>query len=93
MNSEFNNIYVRSKTSPTVSKLDIVTRGDSNLITKFAKSNQLECYKWPIAADVVKEKNYDVGVVVSFGHMIPEDVIVAFPLSVWIHSKSNGSMN
>lgn len=73
---------VYSKSSSAISKLDVVTRGDSNPVRKYAKSNQLVCYKWPITADVVKEHNYDVGVVVSFGHLIPEDVINAFPLLV-----------
>lgn len=62
--------------------MDVVTRGDSNPVAKYAKSHQLSTFKWPITGDVVKEHNYDVGVVVSFGHMIPEDVINAFPLLV-----------
>lgn len=78
----FISVSVHSKTSSTIAALDVVTRGDSNPIRKYAKFSQLTCYKWPITADVVKEHNYDVGVVVSFGHMIPEDVINAFPLLV-----------
>lgn len=50
-----------------------------NPVKKFAEENGMICYKWPITEDVIKKK-YDLGVVVSFGHLIPEEIIKAFPL-------------
>lgn len=73
--------FVHSKAS-AITQVDVVTRGDSNPVAKYAKSYQLTSFKWPITGDAVKQHNYDVGVVVSFGRMIPEDVINAFPLLV-----------
>lgn len=75
-------VFVNRKTTSVITKLDVVTRGDSNPIRKYAKMNQLDYHKWPISAQTIKDHNYDVGVVVSFGHMISEDVINSFPLYV-----------
>ena len=35
--------------------------------------------KWSDIAEIIKEKRYDFGVIASFGHMIPNRVIDAFP--------------
>lgn len=53
-----------------------------NPIKKFANQNSLKCFGWPITDFDVKENHYDLGVVVSFGHLIPESIIKAFPLLV-----------
>lgn len=73
-------MYCR-ETSSVFSHIDTVTsyKSRGNPIKKFSEKNQLICYEWPIAADVIKTK-YDLGVVVSFGHLIPAEIIEAFPL-------------
>ena len=61
--------------------LEVVTK---NLVSDFAvrqyaEKNNLKIYYWPHCPTPGK---FDVGVVVSFGHLIPLDVIQAFPLYV-----------
>lgn len=55
-------------------------KGKPNSVRKFAKENSLKCLDWPVPVDFIKSAKYDLGVVVSFGHLIPEDVINAFPM-------------
>lgn len=51
----------------------------SNVVRKFSEANGLKCHKWPVSPNVIRSK-YDLGIVVSFGHLIPEEIIDAFPL-------------
>lgn len=39
-------------------------------------------FGWPLQDPVELCSGFDVGVVVSFGHLIPEPIINAFPLQV-----------
>lgn len=55
-------------------------KGKPNPVKRFTERNSLRCFDWPVRADVIKNAKYDLGIVVSFGHLIPEDVINAFPL-------------
>lgn len=66
--------------SGTVRKLAVVTsfKSSSNPVKKFACAENLDCFDWPVSSDVCK--NYDLGVVVSFGHLIPESIITSMPL-------------
>lgn len=68
--------------SSRINKLDVVTtiKSKANPVKKFAEKDNLKLLNWPITADVIKNGGYDLGVVVSFGHLIPESVINAFPL-------------
>ena len=45
-------------------------------VLRYAKQEKLHLYKWPLP-DL--RGHYDVGVIVSFGHLIPDDVINMFP--------------
>ena len=45
-------------------------------VNHYARDQGLQVYHWPIPA---VENLYDVGVVVSFGHLIPQKVISMFP--------------
>lgn len=68
------------KENRTVRKLAVVTsfKSSSNPVKKYANAEKLDCFDWPISDDVCKA--YDLGVVVSFGHLIPESIISSFPL-------------
>lgn len=46
----------------------------------FAVAEKLMVHKWPY---VVEEEKFHIGIVVSFGHLIPESVINKFPLLVF----------
>ncbi|CAH1176434.1 unnamed protein product [Phaedon cochleariae] len=61
--------------------IEIVTtcKGKSNPVKKYAVQNELVIHSWPFT---VPKNVYDVGLVVSFGHLIPESVIARFPLGM-----------
>ena len=51
-----------------------------NPVAKFAQKEKLKIYNWPITPDLIQNEKYDLGIVVSFGHLIPESIITKFPL-------------
>ncbi|XP_017477467.1 PREDICTED: methionyl-tRNA formyltransferase, mitochondrial isoform X2 [Rhagoletis zephyria] len=59
--------------------LGIVTsfKNPANCVRTYAEHHRLPLYRWPIVPDICG--GYDLGVVVSFGHLIPEKIIRAFP--------------
>lgn len=69
------------KTQTIISKLDVVTtcQGQGVNIRNFAKEEQLNIFDWPVTKTQLDGK-YDIGVVVSFGKLIPEEIINCFPL-------------
>lgn len=71
--------YRRTRT--IISKLDVVTTSKSNAVhvRSFAKEEKLNVYDWPVTKAHLDGK-YDIGVVVSFGRLIPEEIINCFPL-------------
>ncbi|KAK3928573.1 Methionyl-tRNA formyltransferase, mitochondrial [Frankliniella fusca] len=69
------------RTTKTVSKLEVVTsKWHLNPVRLFGQQNSLVTHEWPI--DVHLTKGFDIGVVASFGHMIPKEVIDSFPLGM-----------
>lgn len=48
-----------------------------NKVIEFAKKKNIKIHSWPFT--VPSEKLFDVGIVVSFGHLIPKEVINYFP--------------
>nr|CAI5838675.1 unnamed protein product [Callosobruchus analis] len=72
-------LYEEYKNGTLLKKLEIVTTTSEkgNPVQKYAKEQRLIIHSWPL-------KNYpigtfDLGVVVSFGHLMPENVINSFP--------------
>ena len=57
--------------SDIINKLTVVSVSHST-VSHFARQEQLPLIHWPFAS---LEENYDMGVVVSFGHLIPESMI------------------
>lgn len=70
-------LYFRN-TNTLISSLGVVT-GNNTLVRKFCEAEKLPIHEWPIEVSSITNQ-YDLGVVVSFGHLIPKDVIEAFPL-------------
>ncbi|XP_052830313.1 methionyl-tRNA formyltransferase, mitochondrial isoform X2 [Octopus bimaculoides] len=62
--------------TPTVQSVEVVCKTTQCLVNNFSEENHLKLYSWPIA--VMKNK-YDLGVVVSFGCLIPGKIIRMFP--------------
>ncbi|KAG8033998.1 hypothetical protein G9C98_008479 [Cotesia typhae] len=64
-----------------ISSLEIVCsyKGDENGIIKFSKEHKIKLHSWPVNFSL---SNFDIGVVVSFGHLIPPWIINEFPLGM-----------
>lgn len=69
------------RTQTIISKLDVVTtsQGSGKNVRSYANEEKLNVYDWPVTKTNLDGK-YDIGVVVSFGRLIPEEIINSFPL-------------
>uniref|UniRef100_W8B9J2 Methionyl-tRNA formyltransferase, mitochondrial n=1 Tax=Ceratitis capitata TaxID=7213 RepID=W8B9J2_CERCA len=70
-----NNYY-----DPTgINALGVVTsfKNPANCVRNYAEQKGLILHRWPVTPEACE--GYDLGVVVSFGHLIPEKIIKAFP--------------
>lgn len=76
----FNDNSFFSKKGGFIKQLGVVTsiKIPSNPVQKYAEKENIQIHRWPLK-DFENQK-YDIGLVVSFGHLIPEDVINKFPL-------------
>ncbi|KAJ1527826.1 hypothetical protein ONE63_007769 [Megalurothrips usitatus] len=69
------------KSNQMISKLEIVTsKWHLNPVKLFGQKEGLVVHDWPIAQHALQ--GFDIGVVASFGHLIPKRVIEAFPLGM-----------
>lgn len=55
-------------------------KSPANCVRSYAELQNLSLFRWPITAQ--RCTAYEVGVVVSFGHMIPLNIIKAFPRGI-----------
>ncbi|XP_028257568.1 methionyl-tRNA formyltransferase, mitochondrial [Parambassis ranga] len=69
----------RSSRDGVVDTLEVVTLSGDIPVKRFAQQNQLPLHSWP--PDTV-DGQFDVGVVVSFGCLLPERLISKFPYGV-----------
>nr|XP_034184417.1 methionyl-tRNA formyltransferase, mitochondrial isoform X1 [Osmia lignaria] len=62
-------------------RLEVVTVANAkeNAVTKYAKENRITLNKWPTEESI---SDFHIGVVVSFGHLIPSKIINSFPLGM-----------
>lgn len=67
-------------TGTLISDLAVCTSRGS-LIERLAKFENLTFYKWPLKVEDIENK-FDIGIVVSFGHLIPKTIIDAIPLGI-----------
>jgi len=51
-------------------------------VTKFAKEHNLPLYHWPLDPSSVITQKFHLGVVASFGKLLPKNLISAFPLEI-----------
>jgi len=60
-------------------RLGVVTsfKSPANCVRTYAEKEKLPLQKWPIDPSVCPQ--FDLGVVVSFGHLIPASIINGFP--------------
>nr|XP_012144126.1 PREDICTED: methionyl-tRNA formyltransferase, mitochondrial isoform X2 [Megachile rotundata] len=73
-------LYQYSETK-VLQRLEVVTTTNvrQNAVLKYAKENELNLYKWPLEESI---SDFHIGVVVSFGHLIPSNIINSFPLGM-----------
>ncbi|XP_053594412.1 methionyl-tRNA formyltransferase, mitochondrial isoform X1 [Microplitis demolitor] len=69
------------KSNKLLRSLEVVCsyNGYENVIIKFCKDHKIKIHSWPINFSL---SNFDIGVVVSFGHLIPSWIINTFPLGM-----------
>lgn len=62
--------------------LAVVTslKGPANAVHRFAKDNGIPVYDWPLVNYESLCRKFDIGIVVSFGHLIPGSIISSFSL-------------
>ncbi|CAG9827293.1 unnamed protein product [Diabrotica balteata] len=67
--------------SELINKLDVLTsmKKNANVVHKYAEKYNLPVYDWP---HIPGDRSYDVGLVVSFGYLIPEAIIAKFPYGI-----------
>lgn len=73
----------RSKNKENVSKLEVVTsyKTRKNLVKTYAERNKITVHNYAEVKDNPDLcDDFDLGVVVSFGHLIPERIINCFKL-------------
>ena len=61
-----------------MSSLGVVTKKGS-VVFQYGLSEKLPLYNWPVDLSEIS-KLYDVGMVVSFGNLIPKNIIDELPL-------------
>lgn len=60
-------------------RLEVVStcRNKKNLVEQFAEEKGIIINKWPL---INNPQGFHIGIVVSFGHLIPLNIIDSFPL-------------
>ncbi|GLG93019.1 Uncharacterized protein GBIM_00527 [Gryllus bimaculatus] len=70
-----------------IKQLEVVTsiKPKANVVQKYAEKKMLKVHNWP---PVVANAEFDFGIVVSFGHLIPKTIISMFPLGMFnVHAS------
>lgn len=74
-------LFLFRKTEKIIKQLDLVTSNSSKNrteIEKYATSESLKIITWPLQQ--LNALQYDIGLIVAFGHLIKDDVLNRFPL-------------
>jgi methionyl-tRNA formyltransferase len=69
----------------SVGRLDVTVlpmRGLTPAVTRFAEERGLGLHSWPLRPDTVAQGGFHLGVVASFGRLLPAALISAFPLGI-----------
>ncbi|XP_050343932.1 methionyl-tRNA formyltransferase, mitochondrial [Nymphalis io] len=71
------------KSENLIKQLDLVTANSSKsktIIEKYAHTENIQLLQWPNLNIINNE--YDIGIIVAFGHLIKDDVLNKFPLGM-----------
>jgi len=58
------------------------TKNLEPIVAKYARKNNLRIHLWPPDIDHIQNSEFDLGVVASFGKLIPSTIISSFPLGI-----------
>lgn len=85
--------HCRQNEQSTINRIDVVTsfKGQGNPVKKYAEANDMNCRDWITLNATNTPVKYDLGIVVSFGHLIPEQIINMFPLCVSYQNQLEAS--
>ncbi|XP_046416577.1 methionyl-tRNA formyltransferase, mitochondrial isoform X1 [Neodiprion virginianus] len=74
-------LYHKYEAGKLLSRLEIVTAygGKENTVTKYARQHRIPIHNWPPDINL---SEFHIGLVVSFGHLIPSRIILSFPLGM-----------
>ncbi|KAJ8733270.1 hypothetical protein PYW08_001568 [Mythimna loreyi] len=72
----------RKKETQLISQLDLVTTNTKHKtdIQKYAEAENIKTIPWPL--DSLRAAEYDMGLIVAFGHLIKNDLLSKFPLGM-----------
>ncbi|XP_044017482.1 methionyl-tRNA formyltransferase, mitochondrial, partial [Aphidius gifuensis] len=75
-------LHKEYKSMRLLERLETVTayNGHENNVLKYAKDQQIKIHSWPLDKNIIID--FDIGIVVSFGHLIPSWMIQSFPLGM-----------
>lgn len=73
------NLFREYQKQSLITKLEIVTSNSQNAVRLYAKEKHLPIHNWPLTQTV---SDFHVGLVVSFGYLIPEKIINVFPMGM-----------
>ena len=51
-------------------------------VKAYAEQEKIAVHSWPTNTEVIKKGGFDLGIIASFGHLIPKKIIEAFPLGM-----------
>lgn len=70
----------RKKENHLIDRLDLVTTNSKHKtdILKYAEAENINTIAWPL--NHLRTAEYDLGLIVAFGHLIKEDLLKKFPL-------------
>lgn len=60
-------------------RLEVVSayKGKKNAVIEYAEKKEIDVIRWPLENN---PQDFHIGIVVSFGHLIPLNIINSFPL-------------
>uniref|UniRef100_A0A1B0D9Q0 Methionyl-tRNA formyltransferase, mitochondrial n=1 Tax=Phlebotomus papatasi TaxID=29031 RepID=A0A1B0D9Q0_PHLPP len=75
--------FLNSKQESFVEKLCVVThtKVQANPVKKYAERENLKIFSWPVNENEIR-RQFNVGIVVSFGHLLSSSLIENFPLGM-----------
>lgn len=71
--------YILCSRTKKLSRLEVVSayKGKKNAVIQYAEEKGINVKQWPLEDN---PQDFHIGIVVSFGHLIPLNIINSFPL-------------